>query len=273
MKRSFHHLSCEGETLAATMDAGSKSTGLLIVSGGNEVRSGAHNGMAGLAAIFSDLGFPVLRFDRRGIGESSGDNSEFLTSAPEIMAASAFLREQMPPQSKIFAFGNCDAATALALFGEAADIDGYILANPWVIDPSEQPSENETTQTAASIRSRYWNRLKDPKSILDLFSGKIDLGKLFKGLSQATKKEDISNLSIELRDAFSKIQKPVHILLAKRDTTATVFAGAWQDSAFSSVRSMPNIDLRSLDTASHSFADAKSKSWLYDQIREMLESA
>ena len=32
---------CEGETLAATLDEAPGTTGLLIVSGGNEIRSGA----------------------------------------------------------------------------------------------------------------------------------------------------------------------------------------------------------------------------------------
>ncbi len=44
---------CEGETLAATLDEAGGTTGLLIVSGGSEIRSGSHRGMAMLAARFS----------------------------------------------------------------------------------------------------------------------------------------------------------------------------------------------------------------------------
>ena len=40
---------CEGATLAASLDEAPGTTGLLIVSGGNEIRSGAHRGMALLA--------------------------------------------------------------------------------------------------------------------------------------------------------------------------------------------------------------------------------
>src|SRR3546814_2513341 len=40
---------CEGETLVGTLDAAPGKTGLLIVSGGNEIRVGAHRGMALLA--------------------------------------------------------------------------------------------------------------------------------------------------------------------------------------------------------------------------------
>ena len=35
---------CAGETLVGSLDEGAGSTGLLIVSGGNEIRMGAHRG-------------------------------------------------------------------------------------------------------------------------------------------------------------------------------------------------------------------------------------
>ena len=90
MSRSFHHLECQGEKLAATLDQGSKTTGLLVVSGGNEIRSGAHAGMSRLAAAMADQGYPVLRYDRRGIGESSGSNAGFTASAEDMGAAVDF---------------------------------------------------------------------------------------------------------------------------------------------------------------------------------------
>src|SRR3546814_6776173 len=64
-------------------------TGLLIVAGGNELRSGAHRGMAKLAARLARDGFPVFRFDRRGVGDSEGENGGFLSSGPDIAEAVA----------------------------------------------------------------------------------------------------------------------------------------------------------------------------------------
>src|SRR3546814_1882665 len=72
--------SCRGHRLAASIDEGRMDTGLLIVSGGNELRSGAHRGMAKLAARLARDGFPVFRFDRRGVGDSEGENGGFLSS-------------------------------------------------------------------------------------------------------------------------------------------------------------------------------------------------
>ena len=64
-----HQLSCacNGVMLAASLDEAPGTTGLLIISGGNEVRSGAHRGMATLAQRVAAAGYPVFRFDRRGV--------------------------------------------------------------------------------------------------------------------------------------------------------------------------------------------------------------
>ena len=272
MTRSFHHLACAGETLAATLDSAPGATALLIVSGGNEIRSGAHAGMAGLAARIADHGYPVLRYDRRGIGESTGRNDGFLASAADIAAAAAFLRQEQQAR-KIVAFGNCDAATALALFGPDAGIDGYILANPWVIETESTPETQEPTLSSAAIRSRYWDRIRNPRSVLDLLSGKIDIGKLLKGLRQAARSEDNGALSLQLRDALSALENRADILLAKRDTTARAFLAAWNSADYVSVRNKATIKVEWLDSASHSFADIDARNWLTDKILEALRSA
>src|SRR3546814_10409691 len=93
-----HHLTfaCEGAALAATLDEAPGTTGLLIVSGGNEIRSGAHRGMAMLSQRIAAAGHPVLRFDRRGIGDSDGSNGGLEPSDPDIAAALAAFRADQP---------------------------------------------------------------------------------------------------------------------------------------------------------------------------------
>ncbi|MBA4355516.1 MAG: hydrolase 1, exosortase A system-associated, partial [Novosphingobium sp.] len=64
MTRRHLNFACEGTTLVGTLNIGqaSGSSGLLIVSGGNELRSGAWGGQAQLAARLADKGFPVFRY-------------------------------------------------------------------------------------------------------------------------------------------------------------------------------------------------------------------
>jgi exosortase A-associated hydrolase 1 len=257
---------CEGATLAGTLDVGDKTTGLLIVSGGNEIRSGAHAGQAAMAVHFAALGYPAFRYDRRGIGESEGENGGFENSAPDIAAALAAFRLEAPQMERIMAFGNCDAASALALFHGALGIDHLVLANPWVIEAPQQQEDAPTTPSAAAIRARYWARLKNPRSLLDLFTGKINISKLMGGLAKAAKSEAPSGLAGRMADVLTASTAPMAILIAERDTTALAFMAAWKSPLFADVRNRADVRLASLASASHSFADEAARDWLYDRV-------
>lgn len=245
---------CEGNTLAGTLDAADGATGLLIVSGGNEIRCGAHRGMALLAAELAADGVPVFRFDRRGIGESEGQNRGWEQSGPDIAAAAQAFRTLAPNVRRIVGFGNCDAATALALFHRDAGIGSLVLANPWVGD------EDDDLPPAAAIRSHYADRAKDPKQWLRLVSGGINIGKAIKGLRKASTKTPEPGNPIAERMAAALGDTPHRFLLANRDNTAIRFATAWPYGG----------DKRELASDSHSFARTGDAAWLAAQLREGL---
>ena len=87
MSRRHFAFDCAGSALAATLDEGSSATGLLMVTGGNETRAGAFSSQARLAAAVAAAGHPVMRFDRRGVGDSEGVNMGFRNEAEDIAAA------------------------------------------------------------------------------------------------------------------------------------------------------------------------------------------
>lgn len=234
---------CEGETLAGTLDAAPGTTGLLIVSGGNEVRVGAHRGMALLAHRLAEQDVPVFRFDRRGIGDSTGENRGYDASGPDIVAAAAAFRKEQPQLERVIGFGNCDAATALALFHHPAGLTGLVLANPWLGDqPDDLPAP-------AAIRAHYARRLTDPAAWRALLGGRIDIAKLFSGLRKTVvgKPENTATLATALADTPA-----TRIVLATSDNTAIAFATAWKRACFAPVRE--RIAIERIDTDSHSFA-------------------
>jgi exosortase A-associated hydrolase 1 len=242
---------CAGETLIGTLDEAPAATGLLIVSGGNEIRVGAHRGMALLAERVAATGAPVFRFDRRGIGDSGGENQGYASSGPDIAAAASAFRAEQPQISRIIAFGNCDAATALVLFSSQAGIDRLILANPWVVET------NDHLPPAAAIRTHYAQRLRDPKTWTRLARGNVDLVKFIKGLWKISdrKSEDDSLAD----NVFCRLPTEATIILAEHDATALAFADAarrhdWRGKTVT------------IPTASHSFAHQADADALFHAI-------
>lgn len=243
--RHILNFSCEDEICAATLDTASGGTGLLIVSGGNEIRVGAHAGMARLAAHLSARGIPVFRFDRRGVGDSGGENDGFTASAADIAAAAAAFRAACPHVSRLIGFGNCDAATALAIFHNDARLDALILSNPWAVE------NDDGLPPPGAIRRHYARRLRDPAAWRALRRGRIDLGKLALGLSRAAHPALAQPLVMRLAAALTDAP-PAQIILAERDMTAMAFAAEWRKPPFATARA--RVSVTTVPTASHGFA-------------------
>ena len=72
----------------------------------------------------------MFRYDRRGIGDSSGENRGFLSAQADLVAAAAAFRAASPHVTRLVGFGNCDAASTLALFGAAAGSTGCSSPTP-----------------------------------------------------------------------------------------------------------------------------------------------
>jgi exosortase A-associated hydrolase 1 len=227
---------CEGETLAATLDEAPGITGLLIVSGGNEIRSGAHRGMAMLAHRLAATGTPVFRYDRRGVGDSTGDNGEFLSAEPDLIAAAAAFRSVAPHVTRVVGFGNCDAASTLALFGRAAGLDRIVLANPWVVESIDD------LPPAAAIRARYRTALRDPATWRRALLGGVNFRKLIRGLKRISDTQS-EVLAARVLTALTSWDTNAAVILARGDATAIAFAAA----------AGATIPAETIDTDSHSF--------------------
>jgi exosortase A-associated hydrolase 1 len=264
--RRVLNFACEGATLWASLDEAPGSTGLLIVSGGNEIRIGAHRGMAMLAADVASAGHPVFRFDRRGIGDSEGENGGFENSAADMTAAVATFRLACPQLTRIVAFGNCDAASAIIIHG-VAGIDAAIISNPWAIE-----TQAGDAPPPAAIKAHYWQKLKDPKAVANLLTGAVDFKKLARGLLRVAgpMKSLPSPLSARLAVAMAHFPGPVRILLAKHDGTAATFLGEWKSADFAAARARSDITIKTIDSSSHSFSEAADKAVLREEILGML---
>ncbi|MFC4255914.1 hydrolase 1, exosortase A system-associated [Altererythrobacter xixiisoli] len=249
------HLSfvCAGSTLAATLDDASGTSGLLLVSGGNELRSGAFSGQARLAARVAEAGFPVMRFDRRGIGDSEGENAGFLGNGEDIAAALEAFRAECPDLTRVVGLGNCDAASALMLNG-GGGCDALVLTNPWTFE-EDAPAD---AMPPAAIRARYAEKLANPRELLRLVSGGVSVRKLASGVVRALRPPPPpTTLLQDMRNGIAAYPGAIRFLLAGRDRTAQAFRDGW-GGADDRVTTRPDAD--------HAFSDPADNDWLFRQI-------
>jgi exosortase A-associated hydrolase 1 len=242
------------------------------VTGGNEVRAGPWGSQAQLAERIAAAGFPVLRFDRRGVGDSAGDNLGFTQCAPDIAAAIHAFRAHVPTLRKIVAFGNCDAASALMLAG-GAGCNALVLANPWTFDPepepepealSPEPEAAPTPMPPSALRRYYLRRLFNPVALKRLFTGKVKVADMASSLVEAATADDPPGaLAQAMAEGLKRFYGPVTILLAENDRTADAFRAVWDEH---------DGRLRTCPGAGHSFVEPQAWIWLQGQILAALRS-
>jgi len=257
MSRRHLLFASDGETLAATLDDAPGESGLFLVSGGNEVRAGAFSGQALLAARIAAAGHPVFRFDRRGIGDSTGANRGFRESGDDVSAALAAFRRECPGLARVVGFGNCDAASALML-GAGFGCDALVLANPWTIE------HDDGAPPPSAIRERYAAKLRDPKELVRLATGKVSLRKLADGVGRALRPAPPpTSLASEMASGLARFEGAVNILLAGRDRTAQAFLAAWDAT---------DSRIAQCSAASHAFVEPQAREWLLERILAALRA-
>jgi exosortase A-associated hydrolase 1 len=235
-------ISCNGALLGASLDEAAGPVGVLMVTGGTQTRIGSHRMFERLAAGLAAAGYPVLRSDRRGVGDSEGEDGGWRSSANDIAAATAAFRSERPGLERILGFGLCDGATALALYGKR--LDRLILANPWLVETEagEHP--------AAAVRERYKQRLTSAEGWKKLLVGSVSYRQVLKDI-RAIAGASASPLAAEVAGPLSEI--PVQFILSRGDATGIAAAAEWEGEAFAPVRAANPAPL-TIDTDSHTFA-------------------
>jgi exosortase A-associated hydrolase 1 len=255
---------CEGSALGASLDSAEGETGLLLVTGGTQTRIGSHRMYERLALALSEAGWPCFRFDRRGVGDSEGEDPDFKESGPDLAAAAAAFRREQPQLRRLIGFGLCDGASALALHGQPAGLDGYLLANPWFVETEAgEPA-------AAAIKSRYKDQLLSLQGWKRLLSGSISYRKVLKGLSKIVSSKP-SSLAGEISTALGKARVPAQLILASGDGTAIAAEAEWSSPAFRSLRQANPPPLK-IDSDSHTFSRPGDEEALLAAVTKALKS-
>lgn len=163
--------SCEGESLVGVLSlpAGdAAAVGVVIAVGGPQVRVGSHRQFLLLARRLAAAGHAVLRFDVRGMGDATGEFPGFEALGPDLAAAVATLREQVPAVRRVVLWGLCDAASAALMNVPALQgVDGLVLLNPW--------ARHADTQVRTEVKQYYAKRVFDPAFWRKLLAGRVNV--------------------------------------------------------------------------------------------------
>lgn len=264
---------CEGEPMLSIMHRPApefdKNIGVVIVVGGAQYRVGSHRMFVSLARNLADAGCTVLRFDRRGMGDSFGDDLGFDDCNEDIKAAVGQLKMEAPELNSIYLVGLCDGATAAAICNFRDDeVSGYILLNPWIRSPQ--------TQARILVSHYYKNRFMDREFWSELFAGKVNLIQSFKEYfyywaNSRRHRLVMPSLQSELFYRLKSAEKPVLFVLSGEDITAQEFLAVsrlqpWKDW----LDQNSNIDLVQFKNTNHTFSSPSSMAELGHVCKDWL---
>lgn len=141
-------------------DAVASGVAVLVVVGGPQYRVGSHRQFVLLARALASAGFPVLRFDSTGMGDSEGSVRHFDLIEPDLRAALDMLSQTCPDSSRIVVWGLCDAASAAFMFAtNTPRVVGIVAANPWArSDESLAVARVKHYYAARLLHREFWRK-------------------------------------------------------------------------------------------------------------------
>ena len=247
------------------MPEGSPSTtGVLVIVGGPQYRAGSHRQFVLLARALAAAGYPVLRFDYRGMGDSEGEQRDFADVTPDVAAAIDALQTAVPAVQRVALWGLCDGASAALMYCQQQPdprVSGLCLLNPWV--------RSEASLARAHVKHYYGQRLRQKEFWVKLLSGKV-AGKAIKGIWQniramragAEPLAEAKQLPFQTRmaRAWGNPQRQILLVLSGDDYTAREFVEyTGMDGAWAGLLAQPHVDRHDLPGTDHTFSNASAR--------------
>lgn len=252
---------CRGERLVGVVSASpcDARAGVVIVVGGSQYRAGSQRQYVLLARRLAAAGIPTLRFDYRGMGDSTGARPPFDALDPDIAAAIDALQAACPGVERVGLWGLCDAASAALLYcARTRDrrVGGVALLNPWV--------RSEQTLARTHLKHYYVSHLASRSFWDRLLRGEVDVLRAVRSLAErvaragGASRTDRGSVSFQdvMAQGLAACRGPVAVVLSREDLTAREFlehvaaSATWE-------RLLAGTNVSRLDIAAdHTFSSA-----------------
>lgn len=250
---------CQGEELLGMLHPAENAApqhGVLLIVGGPQYRVGSHRQFVLLARALAQAGVPVLRFDYRGMGDSSGRLRDFGEVEADIRAALDVFHAEFPTVQQVTLWGLCDAASAACFYAPTdRRVAGLVLLNPWV--------RTEQGEARAVLKHYYWRRLASRDFWRKLFSGGLSLAKSLRDLRDVRRKAGASAQStgqdMELPErmlhGLQQFRGRVLLVLSGHDLVAQEFQDLVdREPRWNAVLTGGRVTTRAMPDADHTFS-------------------
>lgn len=228
---------CAGEKLLGivALPESPSATGVLLMVGGPQYRVGSHRQFLLLSRALAEAGYTVMRFDYRGMGDSTGGFRDFDAVNDDVAAAIDVFQAKCPLIKQVVLWGLCDAASANLLYWDATQderVGGMVLLNPW--------ARSEATLAKTHIKHYYGQRLLQTEFWTKLLTGKLGIWRALRDFTTSliytrhfvAGNEELlaSPFRQRMMRAFESFPGPLLLILSGNDYTAKEFLQACQDS-------------------------------------------
>ncbi len=263
----------------ATEETGTveNACGVVMLVGGPQYRAGSHRHFVQLARALANRGYPVMRFDFRGMGDSEGEFEGFASTGVDIDAALDAFQQACPAVAQVVLWGLCDAASAALIYaGEIKSPDsrlaGLCLVNPWV--------RSACTEARATVRHYYLDRLRDPDFWRKLRRGRLQIGVSMREFwanfrraraGQSASPTTAASFQARMARGFLSCEKPVLVVLSGEDQVAREFEDVLKsDSTWNGALQRKNVTWHAVEAADHTFSAASARASLEQQLLRWL---
>jgi exosortase A-associated hydrolase 1 len=259
---------------AATATA--PTTGIVIIVGGPQYRAGSHRQFVLLARTLASAGYPVLRFDIAGMGDSEGEQQSFETATADIRAAINQLQLQTPSLTKVVLWGLCDGASAALLYlqsGKDARVQGLCLLNPWVRSAESLARTQVKHYYLERLQQRdFWSKLLRGKVAIEAARGFINnLSVATQGKQNATKGVAMQSYQQKMALAWRQFEGDILLTLSGNDYTAKEFLEYIQThNEWAAALQHRNLERLDMAQADHTFSNAPDRMAVENQTLRWL---